>query len=179
MKRNNLLFAASVIFALCLIPAVANAQYEAGKNYLGPSIGFAFLGSTPDFGASYEYGMDLQNFGMVGIGGLFRYWSYGESYSDGKWSYTNILIGAQGNYHFAVKGSKFDPYVGLVLAYDAGSVSWSGSYGNYASPSYGGMWLAAQGGARYWISPTLAITGRIGFGTLGYSGLDFGVDFKF
>ena len=41
------------------------------------------------------------------------------------------------------------------------------------------MWLAAQGGARYWISPTLVITGRIGFGTLGYSGLDLGVDFKF
>ena len=63
-----------LFFALCLIPAVVNAQYKAGKNYLCPSIGFAFLGSTPDFGASYEYGMDLQNFGLVGIGGLFRYW---------------------------------------------------------------------------------------------------------
>ncbi len=176
MKRNILLFVALVILALGLITSTANAQYEAGKNYLGPSIGFAFLGSTPDFGANYEYGINMQDFGLVGVGGLFRYWGYNES----DWSYTNILIGIQGNYHFVVSESKFDPYVGLVLAYDAGSVSWNGPGGyHFASPSYGGMWLAAQGGARYWVSPTIAITGRISFGTLSYSGLDFGVDFKF
>lgn len=179
MKRNILLFASTAIIAIALFTTTANAQYEAGKSYLGPSIGFAFLGSTPDFGVSYEYGINMPNFGMVGIGGLFRYWGYSESYFYGSWKYTDILIGVQGNYHF-VTNTKFDPYIGLVLAYDAGSVAWSGPEGyNYASPTYGGMWLAAQGGARYWVSPTVAITGRIGFGTLGYSGLDFGVDFKF
>ncbi len=179
MKKNRLLFSLSVFVVLGLFSATANAQYTAGSNYLGPSVGFAFLGSTPDFGVSYEYGLNIQNFGLVGIGGLFRYWGYSEGYFDGQWKYTNVLIGAQGNYHFVITGSKFDPYVGLVLAYDAGSVSWSGPYGNYATPTYGGMWLALQGGARYWVSPTIAITGRLGFGTLGYSGLDFGVDFKF
>jgi len=162
-----------------LLSTTTDAQYEAENNYFGPSIGFAFLGSTPDFGISYERGLNLQNFGLVGIGGIFRYWGYSENFFDGQWKYTNILIGAQGNYHFVLSNSKFDPYVGLVLAYDAGSVSWSGPGGNYVTPSYGGLWLAAQGGARYWISPTIAITGRIGLGTLGYSGLDFGVDFKF
>jgi hypothetical protein len=157
----------------------ANAQFETGKNYIGPTIGLSFLGSTPDFGVNYEYGLNFQDFGKVGIGGLFKYWGYSESYFDGKWNYTNILIGAHGNYHFVTSSGKFDPYIGLVLAYDAGSVSWSGPYGNYSTPAYGGMWLAAQGGARYWISPSIAISGRIGFGTLGYSGLDLGVDFKF
>lgn len=176
MKRNMLLTFSAAVIALVLFTSTASAQYEAGRNYLGPSIGFAFLGSTPDFGVSYEYGLILQNFGLVGIGGLFRYWGYSDVY----WKYSNILIGAQGNYHFIISDSKLDPYVGLVLAYDAGSVSWNGPYGeHFASPTYGGMWLAAQGGARYWISPTISITGRIGFGTLGYSGLDFGVDFKF
>lgn len=180
MKRNMLLFVVSVIIALGLITSTANAQYTAGGNYLGPSIGFAFLGSTPDFGASYEYGINMENFGLVGIGGIFRYWGYSDSYFEGQWKYTNVLIGVQGNYHFVVSNNKWDPYAGLVLAYDAGSVSWSGPSGyNYSSPTYGGMWLAAQGGLRYWISPTVAITGRIGFGTLSYSGLDFGVDFKF
>jgi len=179
MKKNFLVFTTFCFLSLWLFTSTSNAQYVQGKNYLGPSIGFAFLGSTPDFGASYEYGINLQNFGLVGIGGLFRYWGYSEDYFGGSWKYTNILIGAQGNYHFQLSDSKLDPYVGVVLAYDAGSVSWSGPYGNYASPSYGGLWLAAQGGARYWISPTIAITGRIGLGTLGYSGLDFGVDFKF
>ncbi len=179
MKRNVLLFFVSTVIAIMFTTTTANAQYVANRNYLGPSVGFAFLGSTPDFGVSYEYGLNMQNFGLVGIGGLFRYWGYSEGYFDGSWKYTNILIGAQGNYHFVITGSKFDPYVGVVLAYDAGSVSWSGPYGNYASPTYGGLWLAAQGGARYWVSPNIAISGRIGLGTLGYSGLDFGVDFKF
>lgn len=180
MKRNVLIVAASVIVFSILFTSTANAQFESNKNYLGPSIGFAFLGSTPDFGASYEYGINMENFGLVGIGGIFRYWGYSESYFGGDWKYTNILIGAQGNYHFAVSNDKLDPYAGLVLAYDAGSVSWSGPSGyNYSSPTYGGLWLAAQGGLRYFVSPTIAITGRIGFGTLGYSGLDFGVDFKF
>jgi hypothetical protein len=179
MHRKLLISIISFIALLFLIQNVANAQFETGRSYLGPTIGFSFLGSTPDFGVNYEYGVDFQNFGKVGIGGLFRYWGYSESYYDGKWSYTNILIGAQGNYHFVTNGSKFDPYIGLVLAYDAGSVSWSGSFGNYSSPAYGGLWLAAQGGARYWFSPSIAISGRIGFGTLGYSGLDVGVDFKF
>ena len=107
---------------------------------------------------------------------MFRYWGYSETY----WKYTNVLIGAQGNYHFVVSESKFDPYVGLVLAYDAGSVSWNGPGSSFlSSPTYGGLWLAFQGGARYWVSSTVAITARIGFGTLSYSGLDLGVDFKF
>ncbi len=180
MSKRHFLFVPFLVIMFCLMQSPASAQFEVQKNYLGPSIGFSFLGSTPDFGVNYEYGMEFQNFGKVGIGGLFRYWGYSESYYDGEWKYTNILIGAQGNYHFVLDNDKIDPFIGLVLAYDAGSVSWSSSYGgNYASPTYGGLWLAAQGGARYWISPTIAISGRIGLGTLGYSGIDFGVDFKF
>lgn len=175
MKRNFLVFTTLCILSTWLFTSTSDAQYVQNKNYIGPSVGFAFLGSTPDFGASYEYGINLQNFGLVGIGGLFRYWGYSEV----DWSYTNILIGAQGNYHFRLSDSKLDPYVGVVLAYDAGSISYTGPFGDYISPSYGGVWLAAQGGARYWVSPTIAINGRIGLGTLGYSGIDFGVDFKF
>jgi hypothetical protein len=116
----------------------------------------------------------------VGIGGIFRYWSYGENYYVGKWSYTDVLIGAQGNYHFKVDNDKFDPWVGLVLAYDAGSVSWDGPGGyNYVTPTYGGFFLGAHGGARYWVSPTIAIAASIGYGSLSYGALDIGVDFKF
>ncbi len=176
MNKSILFYISTVLIALTLVTSKANAQFVAQKNYLGPSVGFAFLGSTPDFGLSYEYGIELQNFGLVGVGGLFRYWGYSTAY----WKYSDVLIGAQGNYHFIINGSKFDPYVGIVLAYDAGSVTWDGPYGEiFNSPTYGGLWLAIQGGARYWVSPTVAINGRLGLGTLGYSGLDFGVDFKF
>jgi len=173
--RTFLPIALIVLFAF-----TTKAQFTPNNHYLGPSIGLSFLGSTPQFGANYEYGMDLENFGRVGIGGIFRYWSYSENYFQGDWSYTNILIGAQGNYHFKLESDKFDPWVGLVLAYDAGSVSWDGPGGyNYASPTYGGLFLGAQGGARYWFSPTIAVIARIGFGTLSYGALDLGVDFKF
>lgn len=177
MKVKTLLFiAVSILF---LLPETASAQFSQGKSYLGPTIGLSFLGSTPEFGINYEYGMKLKDFGTVGIGGLFRYWGYSESYFDGKWSYTNILIGAQGNYHFDTHGSKFDPWAGVVIAYDAGSVSWSGAYGNYASPTSGGLWTALQAGTRYWVSPTLALRASVGLGTLSYEALDLGVDFKF
>ena len=170
----------SVVLMSVLFTGFINAQFTPNKNYLGPSIGLSFLGSAPQFGANYEYSMDLENFGRVGIGGIFRYWSYSEDYYDGGWNYTDVLIGAQGNYHFILTTAKFDPWVGLTLAYDAGSVSWDGPSGDYySSPTYGGFFIGASAGAGYWISPTVGISARIGFGSLSYGGLDLGVDFKF
>jgi len=184
MKRVLLVTALAIFLAM---PTVSTSQtyFEAGKSYVGPSIGLSFLGSALQFGANYEYGMKM-DFGMIGIGGVFRYWGYsedwggwgGDTYS---WKYTNILIGAQGNYHLKMDaGSKLDPWVGLVLGYNSASVSYDGpgSY-DWGSPSAGGLVLNAQGGARYWISPTMALRASIGYGSLSYGALDLGVDFKF
>lgn len=158
----------------------ANAQYEIGKNYAGPSIGLSFLGSTAQFGLNYEYAFVIEDFGTVGAGGIFRYWSYKESFYGGHWSYANILIGAQFNYHFKMDNKKFDPWAGAVLAYDAGSVDLKDNNNLfYAEPSHGGLWLGFHGGTRYWITPTIALMGRVGFGTLSYGALELGVDFKF
>ncbi len=180
MKRSLLLTVAVLFLA---IPFVAFGQYfEAGKSYAGPSIGLSFLGSTPEFGLNYEYGMKME-FGTIGIGGLFRYWGYSDDWGYGKFKYSNILIGAQGNYHFKMDaGSKLDPYAGIILGYDASSATWTGAssyYGFTPSVSSGGLVLNAHGGCRYWISPTLAIVGSIGYGSLSYGALDIGVDFKF
>jgi hypothetical protein len=179
MKRSLLITA---VVLLLTIPFVGYSQpyFEAGKSYFGPSIGLSFLGSTPEFGLNYEYGMKME-FGTIGIGGLFRYWGYSEDYYFGKWKYTNILIGAQGNYHLKMDpGSKLDPWVGLILGYDASSVSYDGPSGyNYASPTSGGLVLNVQGGARYWFSPTIAVRASVGYGSMSYGALDLGVDFKF
>jgi hypothetical protein len=179
MKRSLLITA---VVLLLTIPMVSYSQpyFEAGKSYLGPSIGLSFLGSTPEFGVNYEYGMKME-FGTVGIGGLFRYWGYSEDFYYGKWKYTNILIGAQGNYHLKMDpGSKLDPWVGLILGYDGSSVSWDGPSGyNYSSPTSGGLVLNAQGGARYWFSPTMAVRASVGYGSMSYGALDLGIDFKF
>ncbi len=182
MLRNSVVF--SSLLVLVLTFGSANAQYTPEHSYLGPCIGFSFLGSAPQFGVNYERSMDLQNFGSVGIGGIFRYWGYNEDFGYGKVSYTNILIGAQGNYHFKIPdNSKLDPYAGIVLAYDIGSTSvdYNNSFlsGYSASVSAGGFWAAVQGGVRYWLQPNLALTGRLAFGSLSYGGLEVGVDFKF
>jgi len=184
MKRSLLITAAVLLLT---IPYVAFSQtyFEAGKSYIGPSVGLSFLGSALQFGANYEYGMKME-FGTIGIGGIFRYWGYSEDWGGFggnayKWKFTNILIGAQGNYHLKMDpGSKLDPWVGLVLGYDASSVKYDGPSGfNYSSPSSGGLVLNAQGGARYWFSPTMAVRASIGYGSLSYGALDLGIDFKF
>jgi hypothetical protein len=170
-----------LILAIILVlafPFVADAQFQVGKSYAGPAVGLSFLGSTLQFGLNYEYGMKM-DFGTVGIGGLFRYWSYGEDFGIGKWKYTDILIGAQGNYHFKLENDKIDPWAGLVLAYDAGSVSWDGPGGGFLEPTHGGLFLGAHAGGRYFFSPTMAVSARFGLGTLSYSALDIGLDFKF
>jgi hypothetical protein len=167
-------------FLIVLFSSAAFAQFEVEKHYAGPMIGLSFLGSTAQIGGGYEYGIDIEDFGMIGVGGLIRYWAYSENYFTGRLNYTEFLIGAQGNYHFVIDDRKFDPWAGLVLAYNAGSVKFSGpSTVNYVLPSTGGVWLGLHGGLRYWFQPNLAVAGRLGFGTLGYGSLDVGVDFKF
>jgi hypothetical protein len=168
-----------LFFLILMVPAVSTAQFETGKNYLGPSLGLSFLGSSPQFGLNYEYGIEMRNFGNVGIGGIMRYWSYSNGFNNGQWSYTNFLIGAQGNYHFKIDNPKFDIWAGLVLAYDNGTVNYIGAHNDiFPHPSSGGVWLSLQGGLRYWVSNNFAVGGRLGFGTLSYSALEFGVDWK-
>jgi hypothetical protein len=160
------------------------AQYENSQQYLGASLGLSFLGSVVQPGLNYEYALSAKSIGLdasgkLGIGGIFRCWGYSKNFGAGKWKYTNILIGAQGNYHFRVGDGKLDPYVGLVLAYDIASTSWDGTKdAGWSNVSAGGLWLALQGGVRYYLSPKLALTGRLGFGTLSYGALEIGVDFR-
>jgi hypothetical protein len=178
---KNIFSALHLIFIIVVVSgSPVQAQYTEGKHYAGPSIGLSFLGSTFQIGGNYEYALDIENFGMIGIGGILRYWGYSENYIVGKWKYTNILIGAQGNYHFSIKqNDQLDPYAGIVLAYDGGSVSYSGPGRNYPTPSHGGLWIGLQGGIRYWFNPNISATARVGFGTLSYGALELGVDLKF
>jgi hypothetical protein len=173
-----------IIVSSLMLGTKVSAQYEVSQHYLGPCLGLSFLGSTFQPGLNYEYSLSAKSIGLdasgkLGVGGIFRYWGYSENFGAGKWKYSNVLLGAQGNYHFHVSDSKWDPYLGLVLALDVASTSWDGVKDSYWSDkSAGGLWLALQGGVRYFLSPKLALTGRFGFGTLSYGALEIGVDFK-
>ncbi|MFZ1292010.1 MAG: hypothetical protein WAR79_18075 [Melioribacteraceae bacterium] len=170
----------SVFLALFLLSSVSFAQFEVGKHHAGPAVGLSFLGSTLSLGANYEYGMSLKDIGVdapgtLGIGGIFRYWSYDTGY----WSYTDIVIAAQGNYHFKLDNNKIDPYLGLVIGYDIGSWDWDGPYDYDWDDSYGGFIFGGSAGCRYWFSPSMALNARLGTGSNFGSTLDLGLDFKF
>ena len=170
-----------IVILFFIVTSTTFSQYTENHHYAGPTLGLSFLGSSVQFGGNYEYALYVENFGIVGIGGIVRYWTYSENVPGFKWSYTDFLIGAQGNYHFKIPGNDLvDTWAGLVLGYDAGSVDYVGPSGIfYVTPTYGGFFIGLQGGARYWINPQLALSGRIAFGNLSYGGLDVGVDFKF
>lgn len=176
MKIFNYSFFSTIFVVFIIVfNSETNAQFTANKHYVGPSVGFYFGESSLILGGNYEYGMELSDIGTVGFGGIVRYYSYDAGY----WSYTEILIGAQGNYHFKLDNDKLDPWVGIMLAYDSGSVDYDGPSGiHYNEPSVGGFFLGAHGGFRYWFSPTMAVVGRVGFGSFSYSAFDVGVDFK-
>lgn len=155
-------------FAILMFLNIGLSQFVKGTECLGPSMGLYLHGSSPIFGVNYEdgTGTDVGD-GILGWGGILRYWSWNED----SWNYTGLLFGIQANYHFIVSDGKFDPWIGLTLGYDFG---WEKS-----KPAWAGTLLGGNAGARYWFSENLAGSARIGLGSLSYSAIDIGVDFKF
>lgn len=175
MNRVTKYFLFGIVLSLFFMHVKTNAQYEINKHHVGPSLGLYFHGSSVILGGNYEYGMELKDIGKIGIGGIMRYYSYDSGY----WDYSDFLIGAQGNYHFILDNEKLDPWAGLLIAFDIGSVDYDGPGGmSYSEPSYGGFWVGLHAGMRYWFQPNMAVTGRFGFGSYSYSSFDVGIDFK-
>ncbi|MDR3610003.1 MAG: hypothetical protein P4L27_05540 [Ignavibacteriaceae bacterium] len=77
-----------------------------------------------------------------------------------EWKYTDVIIAAQGNWHF-LPGEKWDPFAGLSLGYDIRSHS--GPTYSFYSPTSSGFFISVQGGVNYWFSPEWAIQGRLGY----------------
>lgn len=178
---------AVLLLTLSLLSSVSFAQFEVGKSHAGPSLSIGFGGWGLGFGADYEYGMSLKDIGVdapgtLGIGGIFRYYNWSEDYFYGEWSYTDIIIGAQANYHFKLENSKIDPWLGVVLGFDIDSWSYDSKLGyddyDYGTSSGGGLFFNGNAGVRYWFSPNMAARASFGFGNL-VSSLVLGVDFKF
>lgn len=176
------------LILLFFVSTISFAQFEVGKSHAGPSIAIGFGGWGLGFGADYEYGMSLKDIGVeapgkLGVGAIARYYSFDlGAYGTSSWSYTNIIIGAQGNYHFNLENNKIDPWVGLVLGFNIASTSYDGPNASwvdsFVADSYGGLFFNFNAGVRYWFSPTMAA--RVGFGGGNIvSSLILGVDFKF
>ncbi len=111
--------------------------------------------------------------GRLAIAGRLDYYSW----SDGAYySYSYIPIGVFCDYHFALSDPRWDLFGGLGLGYVVVDASYSGPGDVPVDYGYGStVFLAAQFGARYFVSPNVAIRAEYGFG---YMPLGLGVDFR-
>ncbi len=184
--RTKLSIVALIVpfFVIGLGSRPASAQFEYGKNYAGAHVGLSGVGSALTLGLDYERGVTQVGEvgpGIIGVGGLFDYFSYG--YNDyglsdiGSWTY--IDLGVSGMYHFVLQNRKWDPFVGLVLGYEVASWSWKNGYGTeygWLSPTAGGFGIGGSAGVRYFFNDNWMAQARVGFG---FYVLAVGVDYKF
>jgi hypothetical protein len=170
----------TIILLICI--STSNAQLKEKDNLLGPSIGFWPSGSAPTFGLNYENQLTQAGPGTISLGGIFRFTTWREDInSTDYWTVNYYTFGLQSNYNFNEIGDgKFVPFVGLVLGYNTVNESINSAYGyTYVYSGHdSGLWLWLQGGMRYFFSPRVAGSLRLGIGNFNFGAIEIGVDFK-
>ena len=180
MKINLKLLLVSII----LICAGSFSQLKEKDNLLGGSLGFWAKGNVPMFGVNFESQLTQAGIGTVGLGGIFRYYTFTNTYGNGdsrRYSFTSI--GAQLNYNFNQIGDgSFVPYFGVVAGYNYVNNTYTDVTRNavyITDVSYSsGAWLWGQLGMRYFFSPKVAGSVRLGLGNNDFNTLELGIDFK-
>ena len=142
--------------------------------YLGVSLGLNYFVASPIFGVNFEMAID-DNWG---VGGLVRYWTWGEDLVTYSFDYTYIFIGAQGNYHFKFMGPTADFYAGVTLGYGVFSFSSSDSFYDNQAVGSSKLLFGIHAGIRYDLSKSVLLTGRISVGGTDFGGIEAGVDFR-
>ncbi len=180
MKQNfSIKTLLAVLFIIGLTTQNASAQFINGQNYAGAHVGLSGVGSSLTLGLDYERAITNPGEvgpGIIGIGGMFDYFSYSEKYFADAGSWTYINFGISGMYHFVFDNKKLDPFLGFVIGYEVASWKWNNAYyGNY-SPSAGGFTIGGSAGIRYFFNDNWAAQARVGFG---FYILAVGVDYKF
>jgi hypothetical protein len=171
MKR---LVIASVI-SLFVLAANGQEIFQKGTNVVNLGIG---LGSYIPIEASYEHslvdGLINGDNGAIGLGAYLGWYSDSESFLGGKMSYSDIVIGARGAFHYQFVDN-LDTYAGLMLGYDIASATWKGE-GISPSVSASAVTFSAFLGARYSFTPSIGAYAELGYG-IAY--LSVGVALKF
>lgn len=158
------------VLILLFVATVSMAQFNADRSSI--AIGAGYGGGGLDGSDAIPITLEF-NFLKLSDnlqGGIFAsYASTSEEMNfftvSGEWSYTNIIVAAQANYHFS-PGETFDPFVGGALGYNVASASWEWS-GNTNMPepsaSAGGFFYSGQAGFNYWFSESMAVQVRAGY----------------
>ena len=158
---------ALAVLGLIIMCASARAQFEQNHHYVGATVGLSNVGSDVSFGADYEQCVTGKvGPGRFGVGASVRYWSFDDWYYGWAHAYSlnYFAINGTGSYHFAPSDTRWDPFIGLSLGYYV--VDADGPWDEYGyGRSHGGsrLYLGLHAGARYFVTPSLALQARIGF----------------
>lgn len=174
-----------IIIMFLLVFSSSNfAQLKEHDNLLGGSLGFWAKGNSPMFGANFESNVVQAGVGTIGVGGIYRYYSFTNTYGNGdSRRYSFSSIGAQVNYNFNQIGDgRFVPFIGAVAGYNSVNntytdVTRNGVYVNDVSYT-SGAWIWGQLGMRYFFSHSVAGSVRLGLGNNDFNTLEIGMDFK-
>ncbi|MDT8400760.1 MAG: hypothetical protein RQ743_03615 [Bacteroidales bacterium] len=133
----------------------------------------------PPISASLELGIvdEIIDKGSVGVGPYLGFASYKWEYSGWGYKYSNIIIGARGNFHYPFL-EKLDTYTGLLVGFNIVSAKDFGEinpFYDYSTSSSGLVWSWFVG-ARYYFTETIAGMVELGYG-IAY--LNLGVAMKF
>ncbi len=153
-----------------LFASVTMAQFDINRSTFGIGAGFGGGGLDGDGAIPFTAEFNFLKLSDDIQGGIFAsYASTSEDFNygtaSGEWTYTNIIVAAQANYHFS-PGKQFDPFAGLALGYNIASASWEWDQStNYPEPSAtaGGFFYSGQVGFNYWFSESMAVQVRAGY----------------
>ncbi len=178
MKKGKLFM--SLLVAVFLVSAAANAQSVKGNNYLNAGIGLGTYGFSGTGGlpitASFEHGFSDKISAGVFFGTIQR------KYAD-DWKYKYTVIGVRGSYHFNellnVSNEKLDVYGGVSLSRRGYTLKYEWSDGEHTEKekvTAGDMVFGIHAAARYMFSNNIGGYAEVGYGI---SPLQLGLAFKF
>lgn len=171
-----------ICFVLCLAGGTAQAQvFSKGVGHLNLGVGiggylsYAYFGdfsSTPTIFISYDHGIvDGLGPGNLGIGGFVGYKSSTYNYNYGgygdKGTWTDIVIGARGNYHYILDNEKIDLYGGLSLGLVMQSYKFTSDNPYYTGFNYDTnssfVYYAFNVGGKYFFTEKLGVFAELGY----------------
>ncbi|MGC9472525.1 MAG: hypothetical protein ACP5D1_13415 [Bacteroidales bacterium] len=142
------------------------AQFNIG---MGSALytGMNYKTSVPPLSLFLEYGIadELIGKGSAGAGPFVGYAAYKWDLVDFGWKYSNMILGAKGNFHYPLIFD-LDTYTGVIMGYNITSVKEFGSVlpGYEAEAAAGGFVWSWFVGARYEVMENFSLSAELGYG---------------
>ena len=180
-------FTLIMLFIFATSESYAKGPFNLNKSDLNIGIGLGshVYGNTstiPPISASYEVGFPWKINDItknISLGGYLGYAMSESDWSWGTYTYTEIIIGARGSYHF-YNEDNIDAYGGLMIGYDIFSSSYKSKTGyadyNWSDNGSSGLTYSAYLGGRYFFSESFGAFAELGYG-IAY--LNLGITMKF